>query len=331
MILFSPRTRKIGRLDPDIACGNFNFERMMLFDNENVWHEGELEVQHRAGVASKAEELTGMIRTALPPSAQAFLSQRQFAVVSTIDKEGAIWASVLTGEPGFISVPDPRSIEARGGWVSSDPLVANLERNSNLGMLVIDFATRRRMRANGLATIRDGERLLLQLQQAYSNCPRYIQARTPYSVLPPTNAVSISSKNLTEAQRDWIRSSDTFFIATAHPERGADASHRGGSPGFVRVEGDRLIIPDYNGNSIFNTLGNIHVYPRGGLLFVNFESGRTLQLSGAVNINWDTEAARRFNRAERLLEVQIGKVIETENGSRLAFRFDSYSPFNPTI
>ena len=62
---------------------------------------------------------------------------------------------------------------------------------------------------------------------------------------------------------------------------GADISHRGGRPGFVRVDGDVLTIPDFRGNRYFNTLGNLIAEPRASLLFVDFETGDLLQLQGS--------------------------------------------------
>jgi predicted pyridoxine 5'-phosphate oxidase superfamily flavin-nucleotide-binding protein len=59
-----------------------------------------------------------------------------------------------------------------------------------------------------------------------------------------------------------IRRADTFFAATAHASRGTDASHRRGNPGFAKVlDETTLRIPDYPGNSMFNTLGNLAVDP----------------------------------------------------------------------
>jgi predicted pyridoxine 5'-phosphate oxidase superfamily flavin-nucleotide-binding protein len=75
-------------------------------------------------------------------------------------------------------------------------------------------------------------------------------------------------------QQRLIREADTFFIASSHRDGGADASHRGGNPGFVHVLNEtKLIWPDYSGNGMFQTLGNLAIDPRAGLLFMDFESG----------------------------------------------------------
>ncbi len=303
-----------------------------MFADIPVWHEGELEVQRRAGVASKAERLSGMVRHSLPDSARGFLVQRQFAVLGSLDSAQRVWASGLAGEPGFMQAPDPNTVIIHGGWSTADPLVENITQNNDVGMLVIDFATRRRMRVNGKAE-RFGDGIIrIDIEQAFSNCPRYIQARIPASVLPVSEPRVHRSELLSESQKQWIAKSDTFFIATAHPGGGVDASHRGGNPGFIHVTGDRrLIVPDYNGNSLFNTLGNIYLNPHAGFLFIDFGSGRTLQLSGRATINWDREAASSYPGAERLVEFEIEAVLEIEHALRLGFQFESYSPHNPEV
>jgi hypothetical protein len=219
-----------------------------------------------------------------------------------------------------------------GGWSATDPLLENIAQNSDVGMLVIDFATRRRMRVNGKGE-RLGEGILrVHIEQAFSNCPRYIQARVPVTVLPPIPPSAKRSQLLSDSQKQWIATADTFFLASAHPGGGLDASHRGGNPGFLHVGRDRrLIIPDYNGNSLFNTLGNIHLNPHAGLLFADFDSGRTLQMTGRAAINWDRDAASSYPGAERLVEFDIDEVLETEHALRLGFNLESYSPHNPAL
>lgn len=298
--------------------------------SDSVWHEGELEVQRRAGVASEAGELQGMVRPGMAPPVAIFLSQRQFAVLSTIDPADRPWASVVVGEPGFIRALDPVSVEIAGGWAASDSLIENIRSHPQLGMLAIDFNNRRRVRINGTAETTEGV-LRIHAEQVFSNCPKYIQARIP-GELSSSVATSSIGAALTRNQREWISRADTLFIASAHPQYGADASHRGGNPGFVHVESEgRLVIPDYNGNNLFNTLGNLQLNPRAGLLFVDFESGATLQLTGRVTINWDEGARAGFAGAQRLLEFDIQEVRETRNGAPLRFEFRTYSPFNPAV
>jgi uncharacterized protein len=121
-----------------------------------------------------------------------------------------------------------------------------------------------------------------------------------------------------------------LFIATAHPVYGADASHRGGMPGFVQVEGPRQIaIPDYDGNRMFNTLGNIAANPNTGLLFPDFLSGKALLLTGRAHINWDPGRAAQFPGAQRVVEYSIDETLELQSALPEGWEFKSYSPFNP--
>jgi predicted pyridoxine 5'-phosphate oxidase superfamily flavin-nucleotide-binding protein len=130
-----------------------------------------------------------------------------------------------------------------------------------------------------------------------------------------------------------IGRADSFFIASVYSEdtndfvQGVDVSHRGGNPGFVLVEdATRLIFPDFAGNKHFNTLGNIVLNPRVGLLFPDFYSGDLLYLTGRAEIIWDGPDVDAFDGAERLVRCEVESVIRV-NGS-LPFRggFEAFSP-----
>ena len=142
----------------------------------------------------------------------------------------------------------------------------------------------------------------------------------------------VRSSALSPAQCQLISEADTFFIATDHPENGADVSHKGGNPGFVRIMDARhLAFPDYNGNSMFNTLGNITVNPKAGLLFIDFNGGRTLQITGAAAVDWSSEHARGFAGAERVVDFEIDEVIDNGFSFRLMAKFRQFSRFNPAF
>ncbi len=86
---------------------------------------------------------------------------------------------------------------------------------------------------------------------------------------------------------------------------------------------------DYAGNNMFQTLGNISTHPRVGLLFVDFDSGTTLQLTGRARILWDRANFPGLTGAERAVEVEIDEVVEIDGQGPLGWRFLGYSPFNP--
>lgn len=297
----------------------------------SAYHPGEQHVQARAGLRDQAERVGGVIRDTIPPAAAEFLAQRPLVFVAAAAER--VWASALFGTLGFARALDERSVRIDAAPRTSDPIAAGIEPGAALGLLAIDPATRRRMRVNGTVRVRDGAGFEIETTQVYGNCPKYIQAREldPVDVSSPfPEPRSKHGSTLTPAQVGWLASADTFVIASVHPEGGADASHRGGLPGFVRVDApDALVFPDYTGNSMFQTLGNLAIDPRAGLIFLDFASGATLQLSGRVAVDWDPAAVAAFPGAQRVVAFAVDKVVETTDATPLRWRFSGYSSFNP--
>jgi predicted pyridoxine 5'-phosphate oxidase superfamily flavin-nucleotide-binding protein len=253
-----------------------------------MFHSGELDVQRRAGVSDDAARLAGMLNPAhLDGGPAKFLAQRHFAVLTGRDRSGSLWVSPLLGQPGFLD-GHGTTLDVHAVPAESDPL-RGLPAGQQVGLLAVEFAIRRRMRINGLLSEVGPDRLVFDVEQAFGNCPSYIQQRLvePTAAAATTRAAT-ESDALNPAQRALIRDADTFFLGTAHPTRGADASHKGGSPGFVRIDGAELWWPDYAGNNMFNSMGNIAVNPEAALLFVDFATGTTLHLSGRAELEWLT-------------------------------------------
>lgn len=289
------------------------------------FHEGELAVQRQAGVAAEAARLTGMVAPGdLRGGFARFLSDRTFAALTARDVEGRLWVSALTGPPGFLEATGPTALTLHTAPRSGDPLY-ELPPGQPVGLVVVEFATRRRVRVNGTLTAAGPHRLSVGVEQAFGNCPQYIQPR----VLTPARDTETEAvrrgDTLTGEEREVILAVDTFFVGTAHPTRGADVSHRGGPPGFVRVDGNRLWWPDYSGNNMFNTLGNLHVDPTAALLVPDFASGVTVQLSGTAQLDWTVPGARGADDAtgrrvhftiERVVSGRHGPVTATGTSSR---------------
>jgi predicted pyridoxine 5'-phosphate oxidase superfamily flavin-nucleotide-binding protein len=272
------------------------------------YHKGELAVQAQAGVQIEASRISKMLRPTIPPIAQTFLRNQQMVIASTIDAAGNVWASLLTGELGFLAVPDEQTVEINATPAPGDPLAENIHDGASIGLIAVEFATRRRIRINGHIEMGQ-ESIIVHTDQVFSNCHKYIHAE--HEPFQQRTAQARRTSQLTEGQQRWIASADTFFIASYHVDGGADASHRGGPSGFVRVEdATRLLFPDYSGNRMFQTLGNLSVNPRAGLLFLDFERGDTLQLTGRAHIHWDEEHRAAFAGAERVIEYSIDEVVE---------------------
>ena len=297
-----------------------------------TFHSGESAIQTQAGVREEAERLCSFISDVIKPPAEEFLRTQQLAVASTVDANARVWASLLTGEPGFLQMLNDQMLQVNAKIIPGDMMYQNLQSNDQMGVVAIALANRRRLRLNGKAEIQPEGQINLQIQQVFFNCPKYIQVR--YLETEITESLKqpeiTSSDSLTHHQQNWIAQADAFFIASSHPEIGADASHRGGYPGFVQVlHSKKLVFPDYSGNNMFQTFGNLAINPNAGILFINFEQGHTLQLTGKATLIWDEKRLNAFAGAQRLVEFDIEEVLETNNATPMRWRFGEYSPVNP--
>ncbi|XVU28271.1 pyridoxamine 5'-phosphate oxidase family protein [Actinoplanes sp. CA-054009] len=391
------------------------------------YHRGELIAQQRAGVLDEAARLTAMFNSEMPRAAAAFLAAQPMIVLSATDPHGNVWATMLTGAPGFITATTPSTIEIAATPTSGDPLHETLSAPSHdgalstsasgsvlsvpapggalpasasggvlsasasggvlsvpasggvlsvpasggvlsvpasggalpasasggalsvpaqggalsaparidapsapvqVGMIAIEPGTRRRVRMNGAAHPA-ATGLRVELRQVYANCPKYIQKRRAMraSATPgePRHGVS-----LTAEERAFIGRADTFFIATADPDGNADASHRGGNPGFLSVlSPTHLRWPDYAGNSMFNTFGNLELNPRAGLLIPDWPTGTLLHLTGTAVVDWDPAHAAAVPGAERLVDFTVERVVRIDQSSSLRWTSPELSRFNP--
>ncbi|MEM9116052.1 MAG: pyridoxamine 5'-phosphate oxidase family protein [Myxococcota bacterium] len=171
---------------------------------------------------------------------------------------------------------------------ASDALEGALAPGALVGSLGCDFEHRRRLRVNGRVTSVDQSGFRIAVNQSYGNCDMYIQTQHPKTVSFSRDPAVVADK-LDPAQTKLVSDADTLFIASGlAPEgdgaEGFDVSHRGARSGFVLVAHEtELLIPDYAGNNMFNTLGNLVREPRSGLLFIDFATGSLLQVSGAAN------------------------------------------------
>lgn len=302
------------------------------------FHPGEQKIQTRLGVREQIENVgQRFIRDHLTGEHRQFLAQLPLLLAGSIDASGRPWASVLVGRPGFLKSPDPRTLDIHTPLLFGDPLNENLTQDSQLGMLGIEFATRRRNRLNGeVALIKEGL-IRIKMSQTFGNCPQFIQARE-YEFSAAIDDIGDARPvkrmgSLNSRAREIISQADNFFIATHYSDksdnisRGADVSHRGGKPGFVRVEDEKtLTFPDFSGNYHFNTMGNILLNPRAGLLFIDFENGDLLYLTCSAEIIWDNEERRAFTGAERLLKLTLDECILVENSMPIRWGFPAYSP-----
>ncbi len=260
------------------------------------WHIGEKALQRSIGADTIFAGLESRIfHTLLSEQQRAFFAELRFIVVGAVGPNGRVWASVVTGAPGFLSSPEAKILRINAVTPVSDPVTAGILPGAAIALLGIDFTTRRRFRINGKIRSKTFNELDVRAEQVFGNCPKYIKERLLLQ-MPSAPSASVARQDLRGLDaraRSLIASAQTFFVASyvdlEASGRQVDVSHRGGPQGFVRLEDDdALTIPDYSGNRFFNTLGNFAVNPFAGLVFIDFDSGELLQLSGDVEIMLDS-------------------------------------------
>lgn len=271
------------------------------------FHMGEREAQALAGVPPPGAS----IRSFMPDQHRVFFAQLPLLLTGIADKAGWPVATALAGPPSFVSSPDPGVLHIATVPDVADPAASGLQVGAPIGLLGIDLGTRRRNRANGTVIALGQGGIAVSVLQSFGNCPQYIQTRDAAEAGGPARPGAVQYlAGLDRAAQAMIAGADTFFVASGSGGRGGEAggmdvSHRGGRPGFVRVDGDVLTIPDFRGNRYFNTLGNLLLDPKVGLLFVDFAMGDLLQLQGRAEIVWDGAEVRSFTGAERLWRVRV--------------------------
>jgi len=303
-------------------------------EKKSPWHDGEKSLQQKVGVSEKMEALgPSIIRPYMPEQHREFYSQLPFIVAGSVDAGGDAWATLIPGKPGFISSPSKTQLDIAADLDPNDPAVGNTTDGAGLGLLGIELHTRRRNRMNGHISGSSERGFKVDVEHSFGNCPQYIQLRKFAFVRDP-NEFSIEpvqeSKVLTNDYKQQISRADTFFVASYANLDGnsqIDISHRGGKPGFVRVNDDgSLTIPDYAGNLFFNTLGNLISNPKSGLVFPDFETGDLLHLTGDAQVILDSPEIAAFQGAERLWTFKPRRIILRPNALPLRWDFQDYSP-----
>ena len=297
------------------------------------FHAGELAIQDRAGESAIAHRNGVVMADAVIAGARTFIDKQFMVVLSSTDATGSVWSSILFGAPGFLQAGQGQQIAIDLPLAQrdlDDPLWRNLGPDAHLGLLFIELGSRRRYRVNGRVGQIDDERLHVVVDEAYPNCPQYIQRRHLRHLGERASTVpALSGINLDGELRAIISNADTVFVASGHAERGLDASHRGGLPGFVALlDQHRLRLPDYKGNSLFNTLGNLALDPRAGLLFMDFERLRLLQISGVATLHWDSPDLNGTGGTGRYWDVEVDAWVLRDMPHRAEWEFLDKSPFN---
>jgi len=301
-------------------------------DAPSPWHEGELAIQRSVGVVERMDGPgRNFVRKAMPEQHRAFFPMLPFVVLGAVDAKGDVWATIRAERPGFMASPEPEILEVGLPRDPADPADAGMEDGDAIAMLGIQLETRRRNRLNGVIRRTDAKGFDVRVGQSFGNCPQYIQPRSAAFIRDPdmpTATQPLHSGQLDDRALGMVEGADTFFVASYvdrdNGERQVDVSHRGGNAGFVRVGADSVLtIPDFAGNRFFNTLGNILVNSKAGLVFVDFETGDMLQMTGNAEVLLDSPDIATFQGAERLWRFTPEKIVLRPDALPLRWRKES--------
>lgn len=301
------------------------------------FHEGEIALQKAVGLTERMEAFgRRVIRDHMPDQHRDFYRQLPFIVLGAVDAAGDGWVTLLSGRPGFMTSPDPKRLTFAARPDPRDPTSAALVDGAAVGLLGIEFHTRRRNRMNGTLHGRTDAGFEVAVEHAFGNCPQYIQLRDFAFVREPGDFAEVPAAETLGMESPLVRAmiarADTFFVSSYVDDangRHVDASHRGGKPGFVRINADgSLTIPDFAGNLHFNTLGNILLNPKVGLVFPDFATGDMLHLTGDAEVVLESEEIAAFQGAERLWVFRPRRIVLRPGALplRFAMRADGRSP-----
>jgi uncharacterized protein len=303
---------------------------------ESPFHAGEREAQARAGIDERMDDIgRRMIRAEMPEQHRSFFAVQPWLVVGARDGAGQPWASILTGAPGFVSSPAADLLAVAALPAGDDPLDVCLVAGAGVGILGIELPTRRRNRLNGVVRDRSDDGFRVSVEQSFGNCPKYIQKRELLPIVSSNAEASFETGSSTVLDDDMsrmLRATDTFFIASAAParahDRGCDVSHRGGLSGFVDVSRDGATVtwPDFEGNYMFNTIGNLLLEPRAGLVVAHFATGDLLHVAGVVEIIWSGPEVDAFEGAQRLVRLRVTRAVKRPRAMSLGGELLQLSP-----
>lgn len=288
------------------------------------WHAGERALQLRAGVGARMADVGArVLRDHMPDQHREFFAQLPFLLAGTVDAGGQPWVSILAGAPGFAHSPHPRVLRLDVAAGGRDFAQRHLAEGAPVALLGLQAHTGRRNRMNGWVEGLDAAGFAVRVGQSFGNCPKYIHPREAIHAPSVSAAIVRTLGSLDARTLAIVRAADTFFIATAHPQArdsadpraGLDVSHRGGPAGVVQVhDAKTLLVPDYVGNSFFNTLGNLQLEPRCALLFVDYATGERVHVTARAALSWDVPEGSRLPGALRLLRLEVVEVLHMQGG-----------------
>ena len=264
---------------------------VVLMDGHTSFLRGQYQARMRWNTQVSGAAFDRKKRSFLSPEAQEFLAQQVMCVLVGMDEHGALAGRLVFGSPGFAASPEPATCILEldretldAGFLSA---LGQHAPGSQLALFFISYATRERLCVHGTAEIvRESwparllsrapspQKLLLNVQQAFFHCPRYIRT-TIAGLTAPALVKGDRARLLRELPdgtqhalspflRDFLWHQVSCFLCTVNHQGICAVNHRGGAPGFLTAlppdqagPGGWLLMPDYKGNGAFEAVGNI--------------------------------------------------------------------------
>jgi ferredoxin-NADP reductase/predicted pyridoxine 5'-phosphate oxidase superfamily flavin-nucleotide-binding protein len=335
----------------------------MAFSMAMGWSEGESKMHSLLRLPPQDNPTSAM----LTPQASFMLQRAPLLAIGTLDEESRPWTALWGGAPGFSepigggfvgtrtlvdSKHDPVVQAVVGGAAKGDMLQPQGSGKMVAG-LAIDLVTRKRVKIAGkivAGTVRsvsidseegmslppdapqtqDQIQLVTKIEQSLGNCPKYLNQ---YELRPAllTPSLLSSGATLSPEARRLIERADVFFLSTSSAVD-MDTNHRGGAPGFLRIlSSSSIIYPEYSGNRLYQSLGNVALNPRIGITVPDFETGDVLYTTGSAEILIGADAQNVIPGTNLAVQINLADTRFVQHG--LAFRGhlrrDGYSPYNP--
>ncbi|KXT07391.1 hypothetical protein AC578_431 [Pseudocercospora eumusae] len=333
-----------------------------IFLQDMPWHEGESEMRK----AMRAPDVDNPTVPTLSPQLSNHLRIAPLIAIGTLDAEGRPWTTLWgSGQKGLsqplggsiIGIKTPVTgkhdpvVEILVGKEANGEVVRQEDPGRMVSGLTIDLETRKRTKMYGRMIAgalisRDDEvmgeeehivetQLVLKIEQSLGNCPKYLNAKHIVEAKSKPELVS-ESPQFSQQALDLINKSDLFFVSSSQKDLDMDTNHRGGPAGFLRVasneaSGAVLCWPEYSGNRLYQTLGNLFVNPRAGLCVPDFDTGDMLYLTGSTEILVGQNASNFLPRSNLAVKVTVESARFVSQA--LPFRGvpGNASPYNPSV
>lgn len=340
------------------------------------WHDGERSIQRRVGVDDREDNptipfLPAMFASRLPnyplmavgtlddqdrpwvtlwgtgaPPLSQSIAQNVIAIKSEVDASfdpvvEAIWKGQDDGE----------IVRQEGDGKLFSALGIHLELRSRLklagkiiaGALNADSDNEGESKPVEKKSGKSGNiQLAVSITQSLPNCPKYLNKKIITSSTPKPKLLS-NSAHLSQEALDLIKNADTMFVTSAHEHEDMDANIRGGPQGFIRVaqpesttENSTIIWPEYSGNNLYQTLGNLERTPKAGLVIPNFETGDVLYVTGTTEVLVGKQASSQISKSNLAVRLRVTAARLVQNGLPFRGKFlddptKGRSPYNPRV